>query len=200
MVGEDIVKFIQQYYTSTQILRVADKVNGDRYIALNQPLLMPNRNGQEVPVFDEELDPETGEPMEDENGNILMTPLNDPDTDIKFVDVDIKVESTPYNNAAEQNQLLFETFINGPVGQSVLQANPAGFYQIASLQVSEVGAKSAPMIAKVLAETAQLVSQGQLDPTLAMTGGDSGAINGGAMGGSNGGGPRSQTLQIPRQG
>ncbi len=196
MVGEDIVKFIQQYYTSSQILRVADKTNGDRYLALNQPIMIPQGDGQEGPVYDEELD-DKGKPMEDEYGNILMTPLNDPDTDIKFVDVDIKVESVPYNNAAEQNQLLFETFLNGPTGQSVLQVNPAGYYKIAGMQISEMGTKNSQLIAQVLLETGQMVSQGKMDPSLAMTGGDTQAIMGGALGGSNGGGPKSQQLQIP---
>ena len=200
LVGQDIVHFVQQYYTASQVLRVSDKVNGDGYLALNQPMMMPQEDGSEAPVYDEDIDPDTGEPMEDENGNMLMTPLNDPDTDIKFSDVDIKVEAVPFNNASEQNQLLFETFLNGPTGQAVLQTNPAGFYKIAGMNISEFGTKSAPMIAQVLYETGQMVSQGQMDPSLAQAGGDTGAIMGGAMGGSNGGGPKSQALQIPTGG
>ncbi len=195
MVGTDVVNFIQQYYTSTQILRVSDKINGDRFLALNQPLLDP-MNGQ--PTYDEELDPDTGEPMEDADGNMLMTPLNDPDTDIKFVEVDVKVEAVPYNNAAEQNQLLFETFLNGPLGQAVLQTNPAGYYKIAAMQTSEIGTKSSQAISEVLAQTGQQVAGGQMDPRLAQAGGDTQAIMGGALGGSNGGGPKSQQLQIPK--
>lgn len=205
MVGTDVVNFIQQYYTSEQILRVSDKANGDRFLELNKPISMPNgkRNPdgsmQEEFVFDEEIDPDTGKPMTDKNGNILMTPLNDPDTDIKFVDVDIKVTAVPYNNAAEQNQLLFETFLNGPTGQAVLQTNPAGYYKIAGLQVSEMGTKNSQDIAQVLLETGMMVSQGRMDPTMAM-GGNREKVLGGALGGSNGGGPRSQTLQIPQGG
>lgn len=206
MVGTDTVNFIQQYYTSSQILRVSDKTNGDRYIAVNQPLTMPNGkinpdgSMAEELVFDEEIDPDTGKPMEDKDGNIIMAPLNDPDTDIKFIDVDIKVIAVPYNNADEQNQLLFETFLNGPTGQAVLQTNPAGYYKIAGLQVSEMGTRHSADIAQVLLETGQLVSQGRMDPTLAQTGGDTQSIMGGALGGSNGGGPKSQKLQIPTGG
>ena len=195
MVGTDVVNFIQQYYTSTQILRVSDKINGDRFLALNQPLLDP-MNGQ--PTYDEEIDPDTGEPMEDTDGNMLMTPLNDPDTDIKFLEVDVKVVAVPYNNAAEQNQLLFETFLNGPLGQSVLQTNPAGYYKIAAMQTSEMGTKSSQAISEVLAQTGQQVEGGQMDASLAQAGGDTQAIMGGALGGSNGGGPKSQQLQIPK--
>ena len=203
MVGTDVVNFIQQYYTAEQILKVSDKVNGDRYLALNQTMGMPTGqvdemgNPIESPVFDEEIDPDTNEPMEDEEGNILMTPLNDPDTDIRFLEVDVKIEAVPYNNAAEQNQLLFETFINGPLGQAVLQTNPAGFYKVAGMQISEFGTKNSADIAQVLYETGQQVGGGQMDPSLAQAGGDMQAVQGGALGGSNGGGPKSQQLQIP---
>jgi len=200
LVGQDIVNFVQQYYTSAQILRVSDKVNGDNFLALNQPMMMPQPDGSEQPVFDEEIDPDTGEPMEDEAGNILMTPLNDPDTDIQFMEVDIKVEAVAHNNAKEQNQLMFETFLNGPTGQAVLQTNPAGYFKIAGMNVSEMGTKNAPQIAKILLETGQMVGGGQMDPSLAMAGGDAQAVMGGALGGSNGGGPKSQTLQIPSGG
>ena len=205
MVGTDTVHFIQQYYTSSQILRMRDPINGEKYLSLNQPLTIPtgqvDQYGQpiEQPVFDEEIDPDTGEPLEDEEGNIIMVPLNDPDTDIRFLDVDVKVIAVPYNNADEQNQLLFETFLNGPTGQAVLQTNPAGYYKIAGMQISEMGTKNSQAIAQVLLETGQLVSQGQMDPSLAM-GGDPQAVLGGALGGSNGGGPKSQQLQIPTGG
>jgi len=204
MVGTDVVNFIQQYYTSSQILRVSDKINGDRYLALNQPIEMPNgqidEQGQIVtnPVFDEELD-DKGEPVEDEDGNIMMTPLNQPDTDIKFVDVDLKVVAVPYNNAAEQNQLLFETFLNGPLGQAVLKTNPADYFKIAAMQTSEMGTKSALAISEALARTGQMVGGGQMDPSLAQ-GADDRGVMGGALGGSNGGGPKSPTLQIPQGG
>ncbi len=206
MVGEDIVGFIKQYYIASQVLKIADKVNGDRYLELNKPIQMPNgqrdQQGGMVtnPVFDEEIDPGTGEPMEDEYGNILMTPVSDPDSTLKFLNVDIKVEAVPYNNAAEQNQLLFETFINGPLGQSVLQTNPAGYYKVAGMQISEFGTKNSADIAQVLYETGQLVSGGQMDPSLAQAGGDAKAVMGGALGGSNGGGPKSQQLQLPTGG
>jgi len=200
MVGEDVVKFIQQYYTSSQILRVSDKANGDRFLALNQPIMMPQGNGQEGPVYAEEIDDATGEPMEDKEGNILMTPLNDPDTDIKFIDVDIKVEAMPYNNADEQNQLMFETMLNGPSGQAILQTDPPSYFEILALQTGEMGTKNSIKISDILARMNQKISGGQMDPSLAQAGGDTKAIMGGALGGSNGGGPKSQQLQIPTGG
>ena len=129
----------------------------------------------------------------------LREDMSDADiTTDSFIPRDIKVEAVPYNNAAEQNQLMFETFLNGPLGQAVLQTNPAGYYKIAAMQTSEIGTKSSQAISEVLAQTGQQVAGGQMDPSLAQAGGDTQAIMGGALGGSNGGGPKSQTLQIPK--
>jgi len=207
-IGRDVVALIQQYYTAEQVLRVSDMVSGDRYIEINKPLQVPT--GQMDPmtgqmamtvIYDEELDPETGEPMEDEFGNIIVTPLNNPDTDIRYSKVDVKVEPVPYNNAEERNQLMFETFLQGPVGQYVGQLDPASYVQAASLQIKEFGAKDSIKIAKILDDLATKISGGQIDPTLAQTGGDTQAVLGGANGGNignaNNAGPKSPTLQIP---
>jgi len=201
-IGKDIVALQQQYFTATQLIRVADPINGDRYTQLNKPLMQPtgmtDNFGQpiQVPIFAEEIDPETGEAMEDSNGNIIVTPLNDPDTDIKFSQADIRVQAVPYNNAEERNQLLFETFLQGPVGQYVGQMDPASYLQVASLQISEYGSKHSAQISEILQQLAMKISGGQVDPTLAMTGGDTQAVMGGALGGATNN-PKSQSLQIP---
>lgn len=200
--GKDIVALQKQYFTANQIMNVADPVTGDRYIEINKPLTMPTGETDnfgipvEVPVFDEEIDPETGEPMEDENGNIIITPLNDPDTDIRFAKSSLRVIAVPHNNAEERNQLLFETFLQGPAGTYLSQVDPAAYMAVSALQVQEFGAKHSHIISKILMETAAKISGGQLDPSLAMTGGNMQAIMGEAMGGSTGN-PKSQTLQIP---
>ena len=69
-----------------------------------------------------------------------------------------------------------------------------------SLSLRNYGAKYSNVMADIYQQTATKVSNGQLDPTLAMAGGNRQAIMGGAMGGSNGNqqnGPSSQQLQIP---
>jgi len=68
--------------------------------------------------------------------------------------------------------------------------------------VQESGTKHSPAIAKVLNDTAMMISQGEIDPMFAMSGGDTQAIMGGAMGGQGGGsnavqGKKSQQLQVP---
>ncbi len=206
-IGWDIVHLIQQYYTAHQSLMIADPVNGMKYAEVNKPAMQPTgqidpQTGEPVmqPVFDEVLNPETGEPEKDEYGAIILAPINEFESDLAFADVDIKVESVNYNNAEERNQLLFETFLQGPVGQYVGQMDPVSYLQVAKLMISEYGTKHSPQIAGIIDELINKVSQGQVNPMLAMTGGDMqailGAANGGATGNTNNG-PSSQMLQIP---
>jgi len=217
MIGQDLVNLMQQYYRGEQIFRIADPLNAEHYISINQPIQMPTgevnpNTGQPVtrPILEEELDPETGEPLEDEEGNIIVTPLGEPDSSIEFSEVDIKVEVSNANNAAEKNQLLLETVINGPIGQAMLQMNPAGMMKTVAMQVSEMGTKHSLEVAKILMETASMLEKGQIDPRLASVGADLQAILGGTMGGNNGAGgstggtmqqaPESPTLGLPKPG
>lgn len=196
LLGWDLVHLIQQYYTATQILSIADPLNGQHWIEINKPLQNPDG----TPIFAEVLDPETGKPETDEYGAILMAPINSIESGLSYSDVDVNIESVNFSNAEEQNQLLFETFLQGPVGQSLLQMNPGGYMQIAAMQTREYGSKHSPEISQILMDTAEMVSQGQINPALAMAGGDMGAILGGVNGGSTGNtenGPSSQRLQVP---
>ena len=213
MIGQDIVGLIQQYYRAEQIFKIADPLNGSHYLEINKPIQMPTGeigpNGQPVtqPVFDEEIDPETGKPMEDADGNLIVTPLNEPETSLEFTEVDIKVVVSNADNASEKNQLLLETFINGPMGQMLMQMNPAGLLRTIAMMVSEFGTKHSLEIAKICMDTAIGIEEGKVDPRLAMTGGDLGAILGGALGGNNGAGgspggsgPESPSLGLPKPG
>ena len=226
MIGEDLVSLIQQYYKAEQVFRIADPLNTEHYVMINKPLAMPT--GEITPdgtlvtnlVWTESID-EKGNPREDENGNILMSPLNDPNTDLEFSEVDIKSVATNTQNADERNQLLMETFVNGPAGQILMQTNPAAFLRTLAMMVSEFGTKHSLEIARLLMETAMGIEQGKIDPRLAQVGGDLQAIMGAAMGGNNGaggsaggtmpsqggsqpqagaGGPQSPTLGLPQGG
>lgn len=227
MIGQDLVALIKQYYQAEQVFKVADPLNAEHYAHINKPIQMPTgqintETGELVTslVWVEDVE-ETGEPKTDGDGAIMMTPLTEPDTTLKFSDVDVKVVSSNTQNADERNQLLMETMTNGPAGQILMQTNPAGYLRTLAMQVSEFGTKHALEIARLLMETALGIEQGSIDPRLAMVGGDLQAIMGGAMGGNNGAGgqpggtmpsqgsnapqggakgPQSPTLGIPKQG
>ena len=190
-VGQDIVGLVQQYYKAHQIMKISDPLNSFHYIEINKPIEMPvgmTPDGQPItqPVAEPAINPETGEPERDENGNIIMIPMNDPDTDIEFTDVDIVVRATRTDHADEKNQLLFETFTNGPMGQMMMQANPAGAFKTLAMQVSEFGTKHSIEIARILMQTAMQIEQGQIDPRTIVAGQDVQKILGASLGGSTG--------------
>jgi len=221
MIGTDVVNLVQQFYTGEQVFRIAEPLNAEHYVQINKPIEQMhgyNEAGEAVTslVWEEEIDPNTGEPMEDEDGAIMMTPLNDPDSAISFSEVDIKIVTSNAMNADERNQLLMETMSNGPAGQILMQTNPAAYCRSLAMQISEFGTKHSLEIARLLMETAIGIEQGSIDPRLAQVGGDLQAIMGAAMGGQAGGsqnmpsqgnsmpqqqsGPQSQTLGLPQAG
>ena len=225
LIGQDIVALIKQFYKAEQVFRIAEPLNADHYAEINKPIQMPvgvNEDGSIATslIWTEDLD-EKGQPRVDNNGAYMMSPLNQPDTDLTFSEVDIKVVSSKGQNSDERNQLLMETFINGPAGQMLMQMNPAGLCRTLAMQVSEYGTKHSLEIAKILMDTAIGIEEGKIDPRLAMAGGDLQAIMGAAMGGNNGAGgqpggtmpsngsnnpaptdnaPKSPTLGLPKGG
>ena len=208
LVGKDIVNLMKQYMTAEQVLRVSDKVTGDRYVAMNQPMMQPTGQvdpmtgePQQAPVMVVDYDPATGEILYDEFGNVIMVPLNSPETGIEYSDVDIIVESVSYNNAEEKNQLMIENIVNGPAGQFLMQSNPAGYATMLGLATRESGAKYGAAISDIFTNTAMQISGGQIDPSLAMLQGNGGML-GGALGGANGGNGQATAKQgqIPQAG
>ena len=214
-VGTNIVELAKQYVSAEQVIRTTDRMVGERYFRVNAPVMQPvinqqtgqpqiDLNTQEMvmePVMEPVIDPDSGEFVIDRRtGQIALAPLGDPTSTLSYAMVDIKVESVPMDQTQEKDQLLLETVINGPMGQALLQMDPAGYMMASSLSLRNYGAKYSNVMADIYQQTATKVSNGQLDPTLAMAGGNRQAIMGGAMGGSNGNqqnGPSSQQLQIP---
>lgn len=178
LLGWDIVNLIKQYFTAHDIVRVSDNYQGNKWVELNKPLQIPTglvnqQTGEQQTrmVFEEVLNPATGEPEKDEVGNIIMAPIPTMDTDIAFTKADIEIDSVSFNDDDEKNQLLLEQFINGPLGNMLSQVNPAGYFRAGSLSVKNVKSKYSPELASILDETAammggqqqQAMQQGQLD-------------------------------------
>ena len=159
--GRDISGLIKQYYTANQVLRVADEVVGARWVELNKPITEVAPDGTEQPVLLEKVDPDTGEPMEDEQGNIVLAPVADPDTELQYAEVDITIEAAAYNDEDERNQLLIETMMSGQMGQMLAQVNPAGFFQVASFVTKITKTRYSPEISQVFEQTAQMLQGNQ---------------------------------------
>jgi len=213
--GSAIADLAKQYISAEQVLRTSDYFVGDRYFTINKPVEEPiidPQTGQPVvdpqtnqlvtqPVMEPIVDPASGDfIINKETGAVAIAPLGDPSSTLSYADVDIKVESVAVDNTNEKDQLILETVVNGPMGQAMLQMNPAGYMMMSSLSLRNYGAKYSNVISDIFQQTALMVNNGQMDPTLAMAGGNMQAILGGAMGGSTGNpqnGPSSQTTQIP---
>ncbi len=138
-------------------------MTGNRWLQLNQPEQVwsgqVDQQGQPIMRYEFEpvLDPGSGEPMVDEDGNYIMAPIPTEESEIAFTNVDMAIKSTAYNDEDERNQLMLETVIQGPVGQMISQVNPAGYFKIAGLSIDSIKTKNAPEIAQIFKETAMML-------------------------------------------
>ena len=172
LLGGDVIKLIQQYFTATQTISIVDEYAGQKWIELNTPLMMRDENNQ--PILDENGNPKyfmeevidlrTGEHIEDPEGRLLIQPVPTSNSDIQFTEIDIKVESVAYNDEMVENQQLLEKLLNGVMGQFLLQTNPAGFARAASLALQNVKTKVSPELAQIFSDTANQLKQASQQP------------------------------------
>lgn len=202
--GWDLANLIKQYYTAHQALRIADDATGERWVELNKPMQvwtgqMDPQTGQPVmqTQFEEHLDPATGEPMVDDNGNYIIAPIPEKETEIAYSKIDLEIHSNSYNDEDEKNQLLLEQVMAGAVGQLLAQVNPSGFFKAASLSMKSMKTKNSPEIANILEQTAQMLgSNPQAEQQASgMAQGMPGQL---AQQGASLGGAASTTLNLPQ--
>ena len=164
LLGWDIMNLIKQYYTAHDVLRIADTYEGQKWLEINQPLMIPTGNinpqtGQPEmrPVYEEVLDPETQEPIVSEDGSIVMAPIPTRGTEIAFTKADIEVDTVAYNDEDERNQVMIEQFLNGPIGNMLSQINPVGYFKASELSIKNIKSKYSMEIGDILNETAQML-------------------------------------------
>ena len=193
LLGWDIVNLVQQYYTANEVLNLTDQLTGQRWVEINAPMkIWSGRIDQsgnpimDVP-FEEVLDPENGEPMVDENENYLYAPVPEEQTEIAFSKVDLSIDTTAYNDEDERNQLMLETVLQGPIGNTLLQFNPVAYMKAAALSIKSIKTKHSPLVAELLENTANMISQ-QPTPEVGMIAAQN---NGNQQ-------PRSQELKLPQ--
>lgn len=176
LLGWDIVNLVKQYYTATQALRIVDETVGERWVQVNQPMQMWtgkfDENKQPIMTFvwEEDLDPATGEPMKDDKGNLIIAPVPTKETEIAFTDVDIDIDSAQYNDEDEKNQLMLETILQGTIGSALSEVNPPGYFKAASLTVKAMKTKHSIDISEILDQTAQMILNGQAAPPTPVSG------------------------------
>jgi hypothetical protein len=193
--GTDIAYLVKQYYTANQVLAVTDEVVGERWIELNKPITefsgQFDAKGQPImqPVLLPDENPDTGEILTDKNGNIILAPVNELDSDFSDLQFKMKIESTSYNDEDEKAQLMVETVLSGQVGQMMSQINPAGFFKMSALAMKSMKTKYSPDIVEVLDQTAQMLSGNP------QANDEAAAV---AQGIPGGGQPMSRSLKLPQ--
>lgn len=165
--GKDVGYLIKQYYTASQVLNVTDEIMGERWVSINQPMqkfsgqLAPNGQPIYQPILMEKMDPANGKPMVDEQGNIVLAPVNEPDTEFTYSDFDVRVDASAFNDEDEQNQLVIETMMSGQMGQMMAQVNPAGFFKIGSMALKVAKTRYSGQMAEIFEQTAQMLQGNQ---------------------------------------
>lgn len=168
LLGWDIMNLIKQYYTAHDVIRIADNYEGQKWLEVNQPMQVPT--GQINPqtgqpemrlLYEEVLDPETQEPIVSEDGSLVMAPIPTRETEITFTKADIEVDTVAYNDEDERNQVMLEQFINGPIGNTLSQINPVGYFKASELAIRNIKSKYSQEIGGILNETVQMLSGNQ---------------------------------------
>lgn len=192
--GWDLVNIVQQFYTANQVVALVDNTTAVRWIELNKPDMIwtGEFDEQGQPIFDymyrEVLNPNTGEPETDEDGNILIEPIPTEDTEIAVAKVKLIMDTVAYNDEDEKNQLMMETVLQGPAANALLSVNPAGLMKIIGMQIKAMKTRDSIEISNIFMQTADMIqNQGnQLPP-------EEGEANLGES-------PKSPSLQIPQEG
>lgn len=171
----DVLRLVQQFYTHYQVWAIADEFEGDRYVAINAPYvaaLQDPETGEykEVNLYEEVIDPETGDPVQDEEGNFYSAPIPTRESEIMFTEADIRIESVAYNNEIESNMQLFESFLNGNLGKMLGQIDPVSYLKVGALALRQLRTKVSPEIARVLEEAAKKIETQQAAPNPMMQG------------------------------
>lgn len=199
LLAYDIARLAQQYYKAFQVLSITDEIAGQRFVALNQPIMeytgeVDPATGQPIqqPILLPEVDPANGDFLEDEEGRIMLGPVGTEGSSFEFTSFEIDIEASAYNDDDERSQLLVETVMSGAIGQMMMQVNPAGFMKMASLSIRNMKSRFSPDIAEVLNQTSDmLASNQQMNAQIAQ------ANQGSQQGFSNQ--PGSETMGIPDQ-
>lgn len=161
LLGWDIVNLVKQYYTASQVLRIVDDSTGIRWVQLNQPeqVFSGQLDEQGQPImefmFEEAVDPATGKPLLDKDGDIIAAPIPKEETEIAFTNVDVEITSVAFNDEDEKSQLMVETMLSGNIGSMLASVNPAGFFKAASLAIRTMKTKHSQDIATILTQTSE---------------------------------------------
>lgn len=175
LLGWDVVNLIKQYYTAHDVIRVADEYEGNKWIEINRPAVLPVTDNYGRPqinpqtgmpmtryVFEEVVNPADNKPLIDNEGNYIMAPIPTKESEIAFTKADIEVSSVSYNDEDEKSQVVLEQFINGPLGNILSQVDPVGYFTAAGLSIKNTKTKYSLELSKILEAAAQKLGGNQI--------------------------------------
>ncbi len=163
-IGEDILSLVKQYYTANQVLRVSDERMGEKWLEINKPLDMPT--GRYLENGEPEMEPLFSEKVL-EDGSYEVEPIVDPDTDMGFMDLDIEVTTSAYNETDDMERMMLESMLQGPTGQALMNTNPSGYFKIASLHTKAMKSRHSEEISEIIENTAKMLGGAPtMDPRL----------------------------------
>lgn len=169
LLGWDVVNLIKQYYTAHDVIRVADEYEGNKWLEINKPAMVPTgqidpSTGMPItrPIFEEVKDPASKKPLKDEYGNLIMAPIPTKESEIAFTNADVEVATVSYNDEDEKTQVVLEQFINGPLGNMLSQVDPVGYFTAAGLAIKNTKTKFSPELARILETAGQKLGGNQM--------------------------------------
>jgi len=179
--GRDLVSVMKQYYTSHQMISVADlnRVDQQKWLEINKPFEMPT--GNVLPTGE----PETElvyEAVESSSGEFELSVVNEPDTDLALSSVNVKVVTSAYNDTDDIERVFMDSMLSGPVGNSILNASPQHYFKLAGVAMEATKTRNAQKVADILMELSGGMPQEEIrDPRLAETPGGQGGQPGALM-------------------
>lgn len=156
--GEDILEFSKLYYKAYKVLRISDQRNGDRFIELNKPFMMPKEDGtgQEIAIKEIEYD---------KDGNAKIVPWIERETQIEFLNYDIEITTANYNETDDLEKVQLDAIIQGIPGQFLMNADPASFGRVVALSMRAMKTRNSEYIADVFEQVAnKLAPAPTMDP------------------------------------
>ncbi|NRA77891.1 MAG: hypothetical protein HRU18_06760 [Pseudoalteromonas sp.] len=164
--GGDIAKLAKQYYTANQIISIVDTTTGQQWFEINKPIEEFSgemaKNGEPImrPVLLPMENPDDGELLLDDDGNIIMAPVSEEWSDYSTLAFTTRIEANSFNDEDEKAQLMLESVMSGQIGGMMMNVNPAGFIKMSALSIKSMKTRYSPDIVQILEETAAMLPQG----------------------------------------
>lgn len=163
-IGLDILDFAKIYYKAYKVIRIADKRNGDRFIEINKPFLMPNLETGQPEMVIKEI-------HYDEKGNATIEPWLEQETQIEFLEFDIEVTTANYNETDDIEKIQLDNLLAGPAGQFLMNTDPASYGKVVALAMRAMKTRNSEYIAEIFEQVANKLGGAQtMDPRAVASG------------------------------